>query len=939
MKFAMIFLVAVAAVAPPRISLNLEGMTSAYKLKDSIIRSHDLKYTQNDNTAVVSRQDWTEKCPALRSCPKGKTCEEGGYVYTGRENCPFPVAKGYDHQDKQVDVTTRIYLVDKNGAPVENMKVQTVDFKERATYLFKYDASDKAGNHAEQVVFALILDDTQAPMFRANCQKDIPFRSAITVEAVSDWRLCQLRAFDNVDKNNVGAITYKIDYLNRNHEVFTRREKQEKEEVQSGLQPGSSYTDAAKYFNPNGNGVEMVGKYLVTASVTDHAGVYGHNAENNLRTLQQAILVRDTVAPTIFLGGSDPTFVECSIHKFDNKYKYKAYRGYKSTCKDKLDTAALGLFLRTTTTLGENGPTFPGPTDATEHNDQKFFDHNLANKLSTVGDYKLYYSCNDYAGNAATKKSRRVKTVDTESPTLLLKSKDEKLGGDTHVVKYRLNADIKNHAVRRSVACGRKGDCPNFQDDGAWAKDSCDKTVNTKSIEMSWGPRPFNARQLGDYVRTYTVKDVSGNKATKTRTFTVIDEDVPEISRMGNEVETYQASRDTEYTDKGATCHDFVDGELSHAVEVSGEVVNMRIPGTYAIQYDCQDLSGNEATTQKRTVVIQDTKKPVLKLLGAKINYVEAGFPYIDGGATATDSLDGDITQYIWTDGNTVNFKNAWYSKRSCQEILDGWKQENKHELRSGKKYPGNGEYYITVQVNNNFKRQAVHCIFNKQWKGTALTYKIHHEGDRDNCKKIGMVKLRTINWKTKIEGTGYRVRQEIKRYINVVEDHNLIGNLDEYVCVPNVVAAPVAPRRWQSQTPAHQIQDAEQGKYVIQFHVEDKAGNHAKIVKRTVIVKDTLPPVITLHLNKKLIHTSDHSQFGINHDKISGIHKAGSNPQPNTKGWNPYKQNSDGTIGGEYMAESATTNGWLIGAVASAVAGVALLGLSAKKTATSVPV
>merc|ERR1712139_337297 len=181
--------------------------------------------------------------------------------------------------------------------------------------------------------------------------------------------------------------------------------------------------------------------------------------------------------------------------------------------------------------------------------------------------------------------------------------------------------------------------------------------------------------------------------------------------------------------------------------------------------------------------------------------------------------------------------------------------------------------------------------------------------------KKLGMVRLSTIDRKTK---------KIIKNYIKVVrKDAPLIGNLDQYVCVPNVVAASVAPRRWQSESSAqlaNRIQDAEQGKYVIQFHVEDKAGNHANVVKRTVIVKDTLPPVITLHLNKKLIH------------------KKGSNPQPNTKGWNPYKRNSDGTIGGEYMAESATTNGWLIGAVASAVAGVALLGLSAKKTATSVP-
>merc|ERR1719421_592064 len=116
---------------------------------------------------------------------------------------------------------------------------------------------------------------------------------------------------------------------------------------------------------------------------------------------------------------------------------------------------------------------------------------------------------------------------------------------------------------------------------------------------------------------------------------------------------TFEATRDSEYTDTGATCQDFVDGELSHAVEVSGEVVNMRIPGTYQINYDCQDLSRN----------------PAITLLGAETNYVESGFPYVDAGATATDSLDGDITQYIWTDGNTVTTQNAFYNQRSCGGI------------------------------------------------------------------------------------------------------------------------------------------------------------------------------------------------------------------------------------------------------------------------------
>ena len=41
-----------------------------------------------------------------------------------------------------------VCLVDADGVTV-NRAVKKVDFTKRSTYLFKYDASDQAGNHAE----------------------------------------------------------------------------------------------------------------------------------------------------------------------------------------------------------------------------------------------------------------------------------------------------------------------------------------------------------------------------------------------------------------------------------------------------------------------------------------------------------------------------------------------------------------------------------------------------------------------------------------------------------------------------------------------------------------------------------------------------------------------------------------------------------------------
>merc|ERR1711881_366195 len=107
------------------------------------------------------------------------------------------------------------------------------------------------------------------------------------------------------------------------------------------------------------------------------------------------------------------------------------------------------------------------------------------------------------------------------------------------------------------------------------------------------------------------------------------------------------ASKSVEYTDKGATCMDDVDGTLSSAVEVSGQVVNMKKTGSYVIRYDCQDSSGNEAVALFRTVNVEDKSCPEVTLLGSQVNYVEAGYKWVDPGASCADDLDDSCTTIV----------------------------------------------------------------------------------------------------------------------------------------------------------------------------------------------------------------------------------------------------------------------------------------------------
>merc|ERR1711896_77189 len=108
-------------------------------------------------------------------------------------------------------------------------------------------------------------------------------------------------------------------------------------------------------------------------------------------------------------------------------------------------------------------------------------------------------------------------------------------------------------------------------------------------------------------------------------------------------------------------------------------------------------------------------------------------------------------------------------------------------------------------------------------------------------------------------------------------------------------------------------------GPYVVTYCIKDKAGNWndgkckgSKQYKRTVTVKDTLKPVIHLKFGRNTFHKSGAADKGVNGQR---------NPAA------------------KLMAETSSVNGWIVGAIASAVAGVALLALGNKQTTTSVPV
>merc|ERR1712072_413608 len=187
-----------------------------------------------------------------------------------------------------------------------------------------------------------------------------------------------------------------------------------------------------------------------------------------------------------------------------------------------------------------------------------------------------------------------------------------------------------------------------------WHQNDC----NPGTPELAGG---FKTLVPGTYALKYACHDGAGHVTSKCRTIQNEDHTKPVITVLEADLQTYEATRQDNYVDAGATCSDEVDGNISQDVEVSGDVVNLARVGVYTIKYNCQDSTSNLADTATRTVVVQDTSCPSCVLsadttdaannVAATVS-IEASFPYNDVGAVATDSLQGSFgICSVWSNG------------------------------------------------------------------------------------------------------------------------------------------------------------------------------------------------------------------------------------------------------------------------------------------------
>lgn len=676
MKTTMLAGLVATASAVPRISLDFSGTTSystahaasqpatwpksagvskLYKLADPIVGEHDKGYTQNDGTKVQSRQDFTERCPA------------GGVAKsTSPANCKIPKATAHDHHEGSIDVETRIFLVNKDGVP-ENTEVgsdvSAVDFAVRSTYLFKYDAQDASGNRADQLVFALILDDTTAPQIIGECGDEV-VNAATGTCATCDktWKLCHTDVVtDNVDTGLTPELKYVVQRLNGDADP-------------NDPCPLTAPCNRAKATRAISTLYQA--EYRVTTSVTDHALWYGTNFKSNPASKTRVITVSDKPAgqedgddfniPWITMkAATNPTSTSTTneVHECATQYSDNG-----AHANDKLDDAL------------NKGNCAATNSCVTVHAVNTVPDYVGATGAPATGQYTVTYKAQDSHNNPALNELRLVNVVDRTKPVISLVADPD--SGATNTINHRASATADKIGEVSNTGVG------SISDPGVTCVDTCDKT--TLPITTSWD-KTWNPQVVGCYKRDYVCTDKSNNKQNVKRSFCNVDEDAP-ILTLNRDTDcsgdycdatvVREAVNDSVYTDAGAKCYDYhhhlitmvldktdlsVSQDKTYANHldtgttgeyITGDIVDLSTPATYKITYKCTDTAGNPALDATRTVIVKDTTHPTITRKGDATVYLEAGFKYSDAGATAFDTLDLDITGKITKTVETVEGSN-----------------------------------------------------------------------------------------------------------------------------------------------------------------------------------------------------------------------------------------------------------------------------------------
>jgi hypothetical protein len=618
---------------------------SAYSIRVRVADEHNATY---EEALSISIADLDDTAPVV--------------TRVGDANVTHEAATSYSDSG-----ATWTDAVDGNGSATVS---GTVNANVPGNYALTYSKTDAAGNAATQIIRTVTVVDTTEPVISLSGDANV------THEAATGYADSGAAWSDILDGNGSLVASGTVNASVPGTYVLTYSKTDAAGNVALPLSRTVTVVDTTKplislvgsaslileashpYFDAgatwtdtlDGNGtlvasgnvnINVPGTFTLTYSSTDAAG-------NIADEVTRTVTIADTTPLAISLNGSVAVMHEAATSYIDAGATWTDAVDGNGTVEangavnantpdtyylsfDATDTAGnvASTVTRTVTVVDTTKPviTLTGSATVTHEAATSYVDVGAtwtdtldgdgsitafgAVNVSVLGTYTLSYDLNDTAGNGATQITRTVTVQDTTKPVI-------SLTGSSTVTHEAATA---------------------YSDAGATWTDTLD---GNGSISANGA---VNVNIPGSYALTYDFTDAAGNAAEQvTRTVTVLDTTKPVIALTGDSAVTHEAA--TSYTDGGSTWTDTLDG--NGTLDTNG-TVNPLLPGVYSLAFGVADAAGNAADEVTRTVTVVDTTKPVITLEGNATIRHRVWRPYLDPGASASDTLDGNLTNKIST--------------------------------------------------------------------------------------------------------------------------------------------------------------------------------------------------------------------------------------------------------------------------------------------------
>lgn len=328
----------------------------------------------------------------------------------------------------------------------------------------------------------------------------------------------------------------------------------------------------------------------------------------------------------------------------------------------------------------------------------------------------------------------------------------------------------------------------------------------------------------------------------------------------------------TPYNDQGATANDNVDGDISSNIVVNQSNVNTAAVGSYVVTYNVTDAAGNASCDVTRIVNVvanPDNTNPVITLVGASTITLDVCNFFSDPGATATDNVDGNITNNIVVTSNIPSPLDTG-TFTITYDVIDGAGNAATSVVRTveisdlAPTIQVLGDNPFQLETCNNFSDPGALAVDNC---AGALTVNVSGSVNADSAGTYTLTYTATDGVNAPVTAT---------RTVVVTPDAtaptlNLLGDNPFYVYLgttftdPGAQAVDCVDGNLTGDVTSNAntvVNTTARGNYTVSYNVADDAGNAAPTVTRVVVVNTEPDPEFSFSVEGGIAYFTDESLY-----------------------------------------------------------------------------